>query len=257
MTPDKSLGQHWLTDQPTLQAIVDEAALKPDDEVLEIGPGPGALTQQLVQRARHVTAVEFDPRLATTLPKRVPAQNLTVIHGDILHFDLTQLPKEYKVVANLPYYITNKIVRLLLESPNPPQLATLLVQKEVAERMAAPPGAMSILSVATQFYTTVHLGPVVPAALFTPPPQVDSQVITLTRRRAPLFADCDPKLYFRVVRAGFAERRKKLRSSLSGGLHLDKTMVDTLLQRAHVLPDARAQELMLDDWYAIAKELKK
>lgn len=252
MKPDKALGQHWLNDTATLQAICDAAALHQNDVVLEIGPGPGALTAQLVKQARQVIAVEFDTRLAVALPRRVLAENLTVVQGDILHFDLSKLPKDYKVVANLPYYITSKIVRRLLESSHPPQRSTLLVQKEVAERMAAHPGSMSLLSVATQFYATVQLGPIVPAALFTPPPQVDSRVITLVRRDVPLFADVDPQRYFRMVKAGFGERRKKLRSSLSGGLQLARGDVDELLDQAGVAPDARAQELSLQDWHRLA-----
>lgn len=253
MIPKKSLGQHWLHDPATLAAICNEAQLQPDDIVLEIGPGLGTLTVQLAQRVKQVIAVEFDKTLADALPGRVPAAHVQVIHADILRFDLSTLPKNYKVVANVPYYITSKITRLLLESPHPPSLATLLVQKEVAQRMAALPGRMSILAVAAQFYADVKLGPIVPAQLFTPPPEVDSQVITLVRRSQPLFADINTALFFRVVRAGFSEKRKKLRNSLSGGLHLDKQMVENILQTATIDKQARAEQLSLQDWYALTK----
>lgn len=253
IAPKKSLGQHWLHDLASLKAMVDAAHIGPVDDVLEIGPGLGTLTAKLAARARHVTCVEFDAALAKALTTRVPASNVTVVHQDILGFDLTKLPANYKVAANLPYYITSKIVRMLLESPNPPLEAALLVQKEVAERMAAHPGRMSILAVAVQFYAEPTLGPIVPAELFTPPPKVDSQIISLGRRTKPLFVDVDPALYFRVVRAGFSEKRKTLRNSLSGGLHLEKTEVERVLATAGVQSESRAEQLSLDDWYRLTK----
>jgi 16S rRNA (adenine1518-N6/adenine1519-N6)-dimethyltransferase len=255
--PKKSLGQHWLHDAASLRAMCEMAEIEPEDTVLEIGPGLGTLTELLVKRAKSVTAVEFDADLARELPVRVQAENLTVVSEDILKFDFASLSTGYKVAANLPYYITSKIVQLLLTAKNPPVVAALLVQKEVAERMAASPGDMSILSVATQLFSEPSLGPIVPARLFTPPPEVDSQIIALKRRKKPLFPDIDEKLYFRVVKAGFSERRKKLRSSLSGGLQLNKEDVDTLLLRADIDPAARAQELSLDDWADLVREFAK
>ncbi len=251
--PNKNLGQHWLHDVTVLSQICNAAEVSADDTVLEIGPGLGTLTLELAERAKQVIAVEFDPDLARDLPGRVPLPNVQVVHADILHFDFGQLPAQYKVVANVPYYITSKITRLLMELPNPPQLATLLVQKEVAQRMAATPGDMSILAVAVQFYSDVALGEIVPAALFTPPPKVDSQVITLKRRAEPLFPDVDSKLFFCVVRAGFGEKRKKLRNSLSGGLHLDKPVVEQLLATAQISAEARAEELSMNQWHELVK----
>lgn len=253
--PKKSLGQHWLHDAATLAAMADAAHVGAEDTVLEIGPGLGTLTSVLVEKAKQVIAIEFDPTLAAALPTRVKAANLQVVHHDILQFDLTRLPADYKVVANIPYYVTAKIVRLLLESPNPPVATALLVQKEVAERMAASQGELSILGVSVQFYCQVRLGAVVPAALFTPPPEVDSQIISLTRRPAPLFPDIAAADYFRVVRAGFAEKRKKLRSSLSGGLHISKASADALLADAHISSQARAQELSLEDWHRLTLQM--
>lgn len=251
--PKKSLGQHWLYDSASLEAVADAAHIGLGDDVLEIGPGLGTLTAELASRARHVTCVEFDPELAAGLAARVPAPNITIIREDILKFDLTKLPANYKVAANLPYYITSKIVRLLLESPNPPLESALLVQKEVAERMAARPGRMSILAVAVQFYAEAELGPVVPAELFTPPPKVDSQVISLKRHATSLFADADPARYFRVVRAGFGEKRKTLRNSLSGGLHIEKELAEQLLATAGVRAEARAEQLGLEDWHRLTQ----
>ena len=246
--PNKSLGQHWLKDRLILEAIADCAELTPDDTVLEIGPGLGTLTSVLLSRAEQVTAVEFDPELARKLPGQFPGTNLTVEHADILHFDLTQLVRGYKVVANVPYYITSKIVQTLTESSNPPSITVLLVQKEVAERLAAKPGDMSILAVAAQTYAQVTLGPVVPAEYFTPPPKVDSQVVILKHYAEPLVGEADSKNFFRVVKAGFSAKRKKLRSSLSGGLGLSKPETETLLASAGINPDNRAEELDLNAW---------
>jgi 16S rRNA (adenine1518-N6/adenine1519-N6)-dimethyltransferase len=250
---NKNLGQHWLSDNASLEAICDAAEVGPEDVVLEIGPGLGTLTAKLARRAKLVVAVEFDRQLAETLPQRVQAKNLQVVHHDILTFNLSELPKNYKVVANVPYYITSRIVQLLLESENPPISTTLLVQKEVAERISAEPGDMSVLAVSAQLYAEPELDLVIPAHLFQPPPEVDSQIITLRRRSHPLFPDIDLKDLFKLVKAGFSERRKKLRSSLSGGLGISKEKAEELLRRANVSPDARAQELSLEDWAKLTR----
>jgi 16S rRNA (adenine1518-N6/adenine1519-N6)-dimethyltransferase len=252
-TPKKSLGQHWLFDAGSLHAICDAADVQPEDTILEIGPGLGPLTVELTQRAKQVIAVEFDEQLARELPSRVPAANLTVVYDDFMRFDLSQLPAGYKVVANVPYYITSKIVRALLESSTPPQSATLLVQKEVAERIAADPGDMSILAVSAQFYADPELGQVVPAKMFNPAPKVDSQIITLHVHETPLFDDVTPKQFFAVVRAGFGEKRKTLRNSLSGGLRIEKSESEAILQKAGISTGARAEELSLEDWHRLAK----
>lgn len=249
--PKKSLGQHWLTDEISLENMLVAADVSADDAVLEIGPGLGPLTALLTARAKDVVAVEFDEDLARGLPKRVPATNLRVVRSDILTFDLTALEPDYKVVANIPYYLTSKLVRVLSESTNPPSIAALLVQKEVAERLAAKPGQLSILGVTSQYYWEVSLGPVVAAELFTPPPKVDSQIVVLKRRLEPLFNDVDTREFFRLVKAGFGERRKTLLNSLSAGLHLDKPAVQAWLSEAGINPQLRAQNLSLDDWYSL------
>jgi 16S rRNA (adenine1518-N6/adenine1519-N6)-dimethyltransferase len=249
----KSLGQHWLTDQTCLQDICDAANLAPTDVVLEIGPGPGTLTQKLVQQAKQVIAVEFDEWLANNLPHKVIASNLQVINQDILKFDLTTLPPGYKVVANIPYYLTSNLLRVLSESPNPPQTIVLLIQKEVAERVAAKPGSMSLLSVTTQWFYQPQLHQVVPAYLFTPPPKIDSQILSLVRRPAPIVKNVDTNQLFKVVRAGFSQRRKTLLNSLSAGLHQDKTEVDQAIKTANLDPKSRPQELSLTDWCALQK----
>jgi 16S rRNA (adenine1518-N6/adenine1519-N6)-dimethyltransferase len=246
--PKKSLGQHWLSDKATLNYIVDSADITPDDTVLEIGPGTGTLTAKLLDCGVKVIAVEKDKKLAADLAKH---ENLRVVPGDILAFDTGQLPVGYKVVANIPYYLTSNLLRVLSESANPPAAMVLLVQKEVAERIAAGPGQMSLLAISVQLYYEPTLGAVVPARLFTPVPKVDSQVVILKRHKKPLFKDLDSQKFFQLAKAGFSERRKKLRSSLSGGLGISKDQADDLLKKASVSPDARAQELSLEDWYKI------
>jgi 16S rRNA (adenine1518-N6/adenine1519-N6)-dimethyltransferase len=249
--PKKSLGQHWLHDQASLEAMLDFSEVTADDMILEIGPGLGTLTRLLVAEAEHVVAVEFDEQLARELPKRVPAANLAIVQSDILRFDLTTLPLEYKVVANIPYYLTSKLVRVLSESSNPPFLATLLIQKEVAERLAATPGQLSILGVTAQYFWEVSLGPVIKAELFTPPPKVDSQIVVLKRRSEPLFTDVDTKQFFRLVKAGFGEKRKTLHNALSAGMRLDKPAVQAWLAKAGIDPMLRAQNLTLEDWHRL------
>lgn len=249
--PKKSLGQHWLDDEDSLDAMCQAAELTADDVILEVGPGLGTLTKLLIEQAREVVAVEFDRDLARALPSRIKASNLSVTNEDILKFDFTSLPVDYKVVANIPYYLTSNLVRVLSESSNQPSVAVLLVQKEVAQRVAAEPGDMSILSVTAQYYWAVGVGPIVPAELFTPPPKVDSQILIMQRHDKPLYPDVDTRKFFRLVKAGFGERRKMLRSSLSGGLHISKPDVEILLSKAGIDPNLRAQALSLDDWYRL------
>ena len=252
--PKKSLGQHWLKDPEILADIAEAAELTSDDVVLEIGPGLGTLTSRLLARANSVTVVEFDADLARKLPGQFPGKKLTVVNQDILQFDLNQLPKNYKVVANVPYYITSKIVEKLMTAENKPSIAVLLVQKEVAERIAAEAGNMSILSVSVQIFAEAELDIEVPRQFFTPPPKVDSQVVILRTRNNPLITPEDQRDFFRIVKAGFSAKRKKLRSSLSGGLGIDKSSVEELLKNAGISPDARAEDLAIEDWKRLLKE---
>lgn len=257
METKKSLGQHWLKDEAILQAICGAAELSDGDSVLEIGPGLGDLTHQLVKRAAQVYAVELDDRLYDKLKGDLDYPNLELFHEDILKFDLTKLPPAYKVIANIPYYLTSNLLRTLSESSNPPLGITLLVQKEVAQRIAAGPGGMSLLAVSVQLYYRPKLGPVVAAELFQPPPKVDSQVIILKQRSKPLFTDLDSRLFFRIVKAGFAGKRKKLRGSLAAGLRLGKDDADKLLMTAGIDGNLRAQNLSLDDWHKLYKAYEK
>jgi 16S rRNA (adenine1518-N6/adenine1519-N6)-dimethyltransferase len=253
MPTNKALGQHWLTDRSVLAAIADSADLQPSDTVLEIGPGLGTLTSELLRRAHEVIAVEYDAALAQKLPGQFPGTRLRVVAGDILDYSFDELPSGYKVVANVPYYITSKIIEKLLTAHNKPSLVVLLVQKEVAARVAASPGQMSILSVAAQVFAEASVGVEVPARYFTPPPKVDSQVVILRTRLQPLVAPEDEKWLFRVVKAGFSSRRKKLRSSIAAGLALERVDAAALLAQAGINPDLRAQDLSLNEWQRLAR----
>jgi 16S rRNA (adenine1518-N6/adenine1519-N6)-dimethyltransferase len=257
VAPNKSLGQHWLKDRLALEHIADCADLKSDDVVLEIGPGLGTLTSELLRRSKKVIAVEYDSELARKLPGQFPGKDLTVVHSDILSFDLSTMPTGYKVVANVPYYITSKIVQMLMTADNKPSTVVLLIQKEVAERLAAKPGDMSILAISAQVYADVSLGDVVPAELFTPPPKVDSQVVILRTRSQSLLGGMGEKEFFRVVRAGFSAKRKKIRSSLAGGLGESKTTIEQYLERAAISPDTRAEDLSLGQWITLADIIQK
>ncbi len=254
--PKKRLGQHWLNDTASLEAIAAAADLSSSDTVLEVGPGLGSLTDYLASSAKKVVAVELDDDLIARLKQRFIDTNVELEHASILDFDLTKLPAGYKVVANIPYYLTGKLVRQLMTSSNPPAVAVLLVQKEVAERITAEAGSMSILSVSVQFYAKAEALDIIDRSLFTPPPQVDSQIVRITRFEQPILAVNEPK-FFRLVKAGFGERRKKLRSSLAGGLALDKADVDAALSAANISDTARAQELSLSNWEALYNQLEE
>lgn len=252
--PKKELGQHWLTDRTVLAAIADSTSITADDTVLEIGPGLGTLTSELLRRAGRVVAVEFDADLARKLPGQFPGKQLAVHHDDILQFDLDTLPSGYVVVANVPYYITSKIVEKLVTAHSKPRATVLLVQKEVAQRIAAPAGDMSLLALSAQVYAEASLGIEVPREYFTPPPKVDSQVVILTMRPEPLVDSIDEKAFWRVARAGFAGKRKKLRSSIAAGLAMSKPGADELLRHAGIDPNARAEDLSIADWLRLARD---
>ena len=254
VSPKKELGQHWLKDRTILANIAHDAELTSDDTVLEIGPGLGTLTSELLRQAGKVVAVEFDQDLARKLPGQFPGKNLTVINEDILEFSLDTLPTGYKVVANVPYYITSKIIEKLMTAHNKPSLVVILVQKEVAERVAAKAGDMSILALSAQVFAEATLGVLVPREYFTPPPKVDSQVVVLRTYATPLVAPEDEKAFFRVVKAGFAAKRKKLRSSIAAGLAIPKPAAEELLRHANINPELRAEDLSIEQWLHLTKD---
>lgn len=253
MLAKKSLGQHWLFDEPTLQKVIEAGEVSGKDTVLEVGPGLGTLTDLLLQKAKKVIAVEADGDLITGL-KKINNSKLQLEYADIMKYDLRTLPKSYKVVANIPYYLTSNLLRMLLESSNPPTLAALLVQKEVAQRVTAKPGQMSVLAFSVQYYARPLILGLVAKELFEPAPKVDSAILQIKMRSQPCF-EADKSKLFRLVKAGFGERRKQLRNSLAGGLQLSTESVSQILAQAGIDTTARAQELNMEQWQALYDQL--
>jgi 16S rRNA (adenine1518-N6/adenine1519-N6)-dimethyltransferase len=256
LRPKKSLGQNFLMDEGALAKVAAAAELTASDTVLEIGPGLGSLTRHLASAARRVVAVELDDSLLPALQHVLkPYPNVEIVHGDILQSPTSnfQLPTAYKVVANIPYYITSAVIRHLLEAETRPALIALTVQREVAARLCARPGEMSLLAVSVQFYAAPRIAARIPAGAFYPRPEVDSAVVRLDVLDKPAAAVPDTDLFFRVVRAGFSQKRKQLRNALSGGLRLENHRVDEWLARAGVDPKRRAETLTLEEWGALAR----
>lgn len=249
----KSLGQHWLKDRDILIDIADQASSDNAGVVVEIGPGLGTLTSALFQFFDRVIAVELDDRLAENLPKSFPGKNLDVVHQDVLNLDLAtlNLPEHYVVAGNIPYYITSPIIQKFLHVDHKPEKVVLLIQKEVAERLAAKPGDYSILGLSAQIYAEVELGPVVGREFFTPPPKVDSQVVILKPLETPL---ADEKT-MALIKLGFIAPRKKLISNLSIGLKLPKEQIAAALAKNHISENARPADLSIADWVALEKSL--
>jgi 16S rRNA (adenine1518-N6/adenine1519-N6)-dimethyltransferase len=257
--PKKHLGQNFLADETALEKVTAAAELQPDDTVLEIGPGLGSLTRHLARAARRVIAVELDASLLPALEETLrPFGNVEVIQADILRLNLARVPglaAGYCVVANIPYYITSAIVRHLVEAPVAPARIVLTVQREVAERMVALPGAMNLLAISVQFYAVPRIVARIPAGAFYPRPEVDSAVIRLEVRPQPAVAVADVDVFFRVVKAGFSQKRKQLRNALSGGLRLSTAQVDALLAQAGIDGQRRAETLALGEWSRLAAAL--
>ncbi len=257
--PRKSLGQNFLIDPAHLGKIVALAELTPADTVVEIGPGPGMLTRHLMQAAGRVVAVELDGNMVHLLRSELGhSANFTVVEADILQTDLSALVQPpYKVVANLPYYITSAVLRKLLETPAArPARIVVTVQKEVAQRIVAGPGEMSLLAVSVQFYGRPTLAHTIPAGAFFPAPQVDSAVVRIdTYDQSPL-AVTDVDHFFRVVKAGFGQKRKQLKNSLSAGLARPAPEVTVALERANIAPTRRAETLSLAEWARLAETIK-
>ncbi len=277
LDPKKSLGQNFLVDESHLARIAAAADLTGDDTVLEVGPGLGVLTRHLAAQAGRVVAVELDDRLIPVLQELFADQpHVSFVHADILKVDPAELvaggrwqvagdspnPQspipnpQYKVVANLPYYITSAVLRHLLESAQPPTLAVVMVQREVAQRIVAGPGDMSLLAVGVQFFAEAKIVHKVPAGAFHPRPKVDSAVLRLDVRPQPAVTDVEPGWYFEVVRAGFGQKRKQLRNSVAAGLGMAKEAVEAGLISAGIDPQRRAETLSLAEWGALAKVLR-
>ncbi len=263
LRPNRELGQNFLTDGAALDAMLAAAELGPEDTVIEVGPGLGVLTWELIRHAGKVWAIEFDRRLADRLQEELHAPQLEVVRNDVLRVDPAVLlggTTGYKVVANLPYQITSAILRHFLEATMPPERMVVMVQREVAERVAAAPPEMSVLAHSVQIYAEPRIVARVPAAMFVPAPKVDSAVLLLVRRPRPAVDVDDINALFRVIKAGFLHGRKKLVNGLGGGLAAMGTPVDkeallAAMEHARVDPNRRAETLTLDEWAALYRGL--
>jgi 16S rRNA (adenine1518-N6/adenine1519-N6)-dimethyltransferase len=248
----KSLGQHFLVDRRVLGAIVDAAEVSANDVVVEIGPGRGALTKLLAERAGRLVAVEVDAVLAELLREKYAEHpGVSVLVEDARELDIDAVVPEsssYKVVANLPYYAASPIVRRFLEADRKPELMVVTVQREVAREMAAAPGKMGLLSVAVQLYGRPRIVATVQPRAFRPAPKVTSAVVRIDVYPQPAVAFDSEREFFRVVRAGFSARRKQLHNCLKKGLHITPAAARDLLIGADIDPTRRAQTLSLPEW---------
>lgn len=265
--PNDLLGQNFLIDENALNEIADTAELTKDDEVLEIGSGIGNLTSLLANKAGFVLAVEKDKRyfpiLRDALGKKLQpygktlarGANVRLVFGDAMTFNFQELLKPgYKVVANIPYYITGKIIGMLMESKNRPSKIVLLVQKEVAERITAKPGNLSVLGVSVQLYADAKFVALVPKEYFYPQPEVDSAILVLDMLGKPRI-DVDEKKFFRLLKAAFMGKRKQIHNTLKNNLKLSESAVLAALTAAKIPPQSRPQELSLSQWEALYKNL--
>ncbi len=255
LSPKKSLGQNFLFDEGVLTRIADTAEISAEDRVLEIGPGLGALTHVLAQRAKEVVAVELDQRFLPILTTELaPYDNVRVIHGDILNQPPSELfDAPYKVVANVPYYITGAILRHLLSAPHKPQMMVLTVQKEVAERITAEPPAMTLLAVSVQFYGHATLSHTIKAGAFWPRPDVDSAVLRIDLDTNAL-DQVDEATFFRVAKAGFSQKRKQLQKNLRQ-LGQNRDTIGAALASAEIDGRRRAETLTIPEWRQLTHAL--
>lgn len=248
---DKRLGQNFLQDPYALKKIVQAAEALPTDTVLEIGPGLGSLTRYLAAAAQKVIAIELDEKLFPPLEAVIaPYNNIQLVHGDILEIEPIEIidQQDYLVVANIPYYITSAAIRHLLESEPKPRRIVLTIQKEVAERICAAPGDMSLLALSVQVYGQPRIAAHIPAGAFFPAPKVDSSVLVVDIYPEPFVNENLLDTFFRLIKAGFSQKRKKLRNSIAAGMHKSPAETEKLLRAADIDPQRRAETLSLEEW---------
>ncbi len=252
ITPSKSLGQHFLHDRKIVRRIVTESGVTKGDVVLEIGPGLGIMTRELASRVSRMVAVERDTRLAGALGDAA-LENVEIVEANALEVDIPQLMEtdEYHVVANLPYSVGVAIIQRLQESVPPPRTLTLMLQREVAERIVAVPPDMNLLAVAVQFYGTPKLLFRIGTGAFVPPPTVQSSVIRIVTHRNPLLDQTDQTIFFRVVRAGFSQPRKQIINNLIHGLGYSRDEIHHVLTVAGIDPTVRPERLTVADWIQV------
>jgi len=249
------LGQNFLVEESYIEKIIKTATIKDNETILEIGAGIGNLTSKIAEFASRIVSVEIDQRLIPVfLQVTSEFPNVEIVQGDILTLDLMKLISgEYKVIANIPYYISTAVTRFLTESNNPPGNMILTLQKEVAERMCQKPGNFSLLALSVQIFGEPKIALYIPAGAFYPKPEVDSAVIRIDRHLNPVVPDNILPLLFRLARAGFSQKRKTLRNSLAGGMHWNTDLTRKLLLKAGIEPIRRAEELGIDEWARLSK----
>jgi 16S rRNA (adenine1518-N6/adenine1519-N6)-dimethyltransferase len=251
----KKFGQNFLVDKKSLDKVVGAAELEEKDIVLEIGPGLGVLTQEIAKRACKVITIEKDPKMVEILKETLKGfDNIEIIETDARKIEESLIPKgDYKVVGNLPFYITSPITRFFLELPNPPKLLTFMIQKEMAERICAKPGDMSILAVSVQLYAEAEIAGRISKKSFSPQPKVDAAVIKLRIKPNPKI---NTDLFFKIVKAGFLHQRKQLANNLSVGLNMDKEIIKSWLKKNNIKPEQRAETLSLKEWINLLNSFK-
>lgn len=260
LKPKKGLGQNFLVDDTYLQRIVEAANVTESDEVLEIGAGLGSLTRHLAAAAGQVTAVEIDNQFFPILKKVIKDfSNIRLIEGDIMEIDPQAITSRagYKVVANIPYYLTSNLIRRLLEVPLKPTLIALTIQKEVAQRICAEPGKMSLLSLGVQIYGKPVIAFIIPSTAFFPVPGVDSALLLVNLFEQPVIPVELLDGFFKLAKAAFMQKRKMLHNALAGAPGLGNGRAEELLSRSGIDPDRRAQTLALQEWYLMTKNYQE
>ena len=256
---NKSLGQNFLQDPLALEKIAAAAEIQKTDSVLEIGPGLGSLTRYLSVSARDVVAVELDPKLAAVLQGVIKSYaNVRLIQGDILDFSPKELglSADYITAANIPYNITSAIIRHLLESEPKPRRIVLTIQKEVAQRICAAPPDMSLLALSVQVYGKPSISARIPAGAFFPVPKVDSAIVRIEIYPEPLIPSPLLPVFFKLIKAGFSQKRKKLRNSLSAGLKISTAAAEHMLVQAELDPQRRAETLSIEEWKILCRQFQ-
>ncbi|MEN8172831.1 MAG: 16S rRNA (adenine(1518)-N(6)/adenine(1519)-N(6))-dimethyltransferase RsmA [Chloroflexota bacterium] len=257
LIPDKRLGQNFLIDETALKDVVEAAEVDDDSFVLEVGPGLGSMTRHLAAEAQNVVAVELDKRLLPPLRQVLSSfNNVEIVQGDILDLAPTDLMGQdsYIVAANIPYYITSAIIRHLMDAPVKPVRVVLTVQVEVAERICAGPGSLSLLALSVQVYGAARITARIPATAFYPAPKVDSAVVRMDLYDAPRIPEQDLDLFFRLAKAGFGQKRKTLLNALSSGMHWTKGKTKEILALSGIDPQRRAQTLDLEEWKRLTQQ---
>jgi 16S rRNA (adenine1518-N6/adenine1519-N6)-dimethyltransferase len=258
--PNKAFGQNFLVDRDILLRIVEVAEIQAGDQVLELGAGTGVLTRELAKRARRVVAVELEREMLSLLAETTHNYpNVEIMERNLLYVDPGEIfgSDSYKLVANLPYYIATPTFRHFLESGNPPRLFVVMVQYEVAQRIVAAPGDLSLLGVSIQFYGEPEIVAHVPARAFYPAPKVDSAILRIDLKDEVPLTPTQRDSFFRLVQAGFSERRKQLHNSLAHGLHRKNADVQPWLLAANIDPSRRAETLSIEDWLRLWHKMEK